>query len=117
MSPTQRTLAWLRSARFTAAVVEKWNPHAKLRQDLFGFIDIVAMHEGSPGLLGVQTTSGSGHSSRRAKILASPEARMWLNAENRIWIISWSKKGPRGKRKVWEPRIEPITLGMFQEAA
>lgn len=110
-SPTSRTLAFLRAAGYTCAITEKWNSHAKLRQDLFGFIDVVGMHPDSQGLLGVQATSGSNHSARRKKILDLPVAKLWLETGNRIWVLSWSRVG--GK---WTPRIENLCLGDFAES-
>lgn len=66
-SPTQRTLAlWQRPSGLTA-VVEKWNPHVRIRQDLFGFIDI--LHVGPDGTYGIQCTSRGGMSARKKKIL------------------------------------------------
>lgn len=116
-SPTQRTLKFLRAAGNTCAITERWNPHSKTRQDLFGFIDVVAMHPQEKGILGVQTTSGSNHAARRSKILDLPAARLWLETGNRLWVISWEKKGKAGKRKLWEPRIQAVTLADFAEAA
>jgi hypothetical protein len=42
-SPTARTLPRLRREGRTACVVERFNPHAKIRQDLFGFIGVRAI--------------------------------------------------------------------------
>ena len=47
MSPTQRSLAHLKALGYQARVVEKWNPFAKVRQDLFGG-DVLALKPGSP---------------------------------------------------------------------
>lgn len=116
MSPTARTLEWLRRAGYSAGVVEKWIPQMRRRVDLFGCIDIVAVGGGETGALGVQATSGSNHASRVAKILAIPEAEQWVEAGNRLWVMSWAKRGQRGKAKRWEPRIETVTIGMFEEA-
>jgi hypothetical protein len=38
-SPTQLSLKKLREEGYTVAVVEHWNSFARIRQDLFGFID------------------------------------------------------------------------------
>jgi hypothetical protein len=111
-SPTQRTLALLRKDGWTAAIVEKWNPHAFIRQDLYGFIDIVAIRE-SGGILGIQACAGASHATRRTKILAEPRAKLWLQAGGLIDICSWSKKGARGKRKLWDARVEHLTLADF----
>lgn len=109
MTPTQRTLKYYRDAGFTCAVTEKWNPYAKIRQDLFGFIDLVALIPGR--IVGIQTTSGSNHAARREKIRGLPEARKWLETGAEIHIASWAKKKPRGqKRALWALRIEEITL-------
>lgn len=57
-SPTQRSLRYLREQGYLPAVVEKWNPHAHVRQDLFGFVDIVAVRRDET--LAVQACSGAG---------------------------------------------------------
>lgn len=99
------------------AVVERWNAHAHIRQDLFGCIDLVALDEKTPGVVGVQATSGSNHNHRVTKIVAEPLAELWVRCGNRLMVISWAKKGPRGKRKVWTARMEEIGLEMFAGTA
>jgi len=57
-SPTRRSLEHLRKAGAElVAVVERWNPHAKIRQDLFGVVDVLAIHGGDT--IAVQATSDS----------------------------------------------------------
>jgi hypothetical protein len=50
MSPTARSLAHLRELGYKARVVEKWNPWAKVRQDLFGG-DLIGLKPGEPVLV------------------------------------------------------------------
>lgn len=107
MSPTQRTRDELKKLGFTSAIVERWNPHAKVRQDLFGCLDLVAMKEGI-GILGIQATSGANHAARRDKAMAEPRLKTWLLCGARFEIWSWSKKGARGKRKKWELRRDEL---------
>ena len=64
MTPTQRTLKYLREIGYHAEVVERWNPHARIRQDLFGFGDIIAIRWGESGPLLVQCTGGANMSKR-----------------------------------------------------
>jgi hypothetical protein len=109
-SPTQRSLEHCRKQGWIAGVVEKWNPHARIRQDLFGCIDLIVIDDLEQGPLAVQATSGTGHAARRKKSVAEPRLKLWLEAPARFEIWSWSKRGPRGKRKVWTLRREPITL-------
>ena len=108
ISPTKRALADLRSLGFVAQTVERWNPHAKVRQDLFGCIDIVAVREGC-GILGVQACAGASHAARRAKSLAEPRLRAWLAAGGRFEVFSYARRGGRGERKRWQLRREEIT--------
>lgn len=105
-SPTQRSLKVLRDAGMTAQVVERWNQFAKVRQDLFGFIDIVAI--GGGHIVGVQTTTGEGGAmaARRAKILSEPKALAWVKAGGRIVLHGWRKGGKRGEKKTWQVRSE-----------
>ena len=68
MSPTARSLAHLKSLGYTAKVVERWNPFAKIRQNLFGG-DLLALKPGEPVLV-IQATSGTNHAARRTKLAA-----------------------------------------------
>lgn len=119
MSPTARTLAELRSLGYTSAVVERWNPWAKIRQDLYGFIDILAVKADEPGVLAVQTTSTDHAANRMAKAKASPNLAVWLASKNRFEVWGWSKKGARGERKVWQlhRRAANLTGGLEPNAA
>lgn len=112
---TQRTLKELRRKGATAAVVEKWNPHARVTQDLFNFIDIIALRDFS--IIGVQSTSGANHAARRKKIYEGEETSRWLECGGKIEIWSWTKnpvlKG--SKRKVWFPRVEEITMESYYD--
>jgi len=68
MTPTQRSLAMLREAGYLYAIVEHWNYFAKIRQDYFGFGDILAVDATTNTTVIVQTTSGSNFAARRTKI-------------------------------------------------
>lgn len=101
ISPTQRSLKEIRNEGYTAQVVEKFNPFAHIRQDLFGFIDIVAIKSGVPGVLGVQTTTQDHVAEHEDKILANPIYKIWLESGNKLEIHGWAKRGGKGKRKLW----------------
>ncbi len=102
MSPTARSLAELRKRGYIAAVVERWNPHARLRQDLFGCIDVLAIRPGQ--ILAVQACAGSSAAARIAKVKSTPAFTTMLAAGITVAVWSWSKRGARGKRKVWTLR-------------
>lgn len=111
MTPTQRALKDLRALAFMAQVVERWNPHAKVRQDLFGCIDIVAIGHGM--IIGVQVCAGASHAARRKKMLDEPAMYRWLGCGGKLELWSYSKRGARGKRKTWQLRRESIRLADF----
>ena len=93
-SPTTRTLKLLRSRGYLAAVVEKWNPHARIRQDLFGIIDVIGIREGET--IAVQSTSASNQSKRIAKIEESEALTAIRSAGWTLLVHGWRKK-PNGR--------------------
>jgi len=97
-SPTQLSLKKLRGEGWTTWIVEHWNSFAKIRQDLFGFADIIAIREGLPPIL-VQCTTTSNMSARVAKIEANPIAPIW-GSFGRIEVWGWKKV--KGK---WEVKM------------
>lgn len=115
MSPTQRTLKLLREDNWLAQVVERWNPFAHVRQDLFGVIDVVAVRPGE--ILGVQCCAASSAAARLAKAVAEPKLRAWLEAGGSFVVHSWGKRGGRGERKLWTCSVRPVTLGDLDGAA
>jgi hypothetical protein len=100
MSPTQRSKAHAKALGYTVAIVEHWNSFARIRQDLFGFGDLLCMKPNTPLLL-VQTTNSGNISSRVNKIAALPESSAWLSTGNQIEVWGWAKRGAKGKRKTW----------------
>lgn len=114
MSPTARTLAELRRLGYVAEVVERWIPRTKIRVDLFGTIDVVAVREGE--CLGVQATSGSNAAARLNKAKAEPRLAAWLRAGCRFEVWSWRLAGVRGARKVWTLRRVSLALEELEAA-
>ena len=89
MSPTQRTLQHLRATGYPLVqVVERWNPHAKVRQDLFGVVDVLAV---GSDIVGVQATSGSNVAARVRKLTDSPALPVLRKAGVRVLVHGWRK--------------------------
>jgi hypothetical protein len=107
-------MAYLRAHGWTAKIVEHWNHYAKVRQDLWG-ADIIAICHGMPHML-VQTTTADNAAKRRAKVLASNEARIWVETGGRFTIHAWGKRGARGKRKLWSVVATDLSIGDFAAA-
>ena len=102
-SPTTLSLKALRDAGYVAAVVEHFNPHKRIRQDLFGFIDIIAIRPGET--LAVQTTSRSNMAARVRKIADHPNVAAVREAGWAIHVHGW-KKNDKGR---WECRTVDVS--------
>ena len=88
-SPTQRSLEKLRSEGYLCQIVERWNPHVRIRQDLFGIGDILAIRAGETLL--VQTTSRGNVAARVTKIQESEHLPTILAAGWKITVHGWGK--------------------------
>ena len=106
MSPTQRSLQHLKVLGYQARVVERWNPFAKVRQDVFG-AEVIGLKAGEPVWV-VQATSGSNHAARREKLHAEGFVTLWTSCGAALEVWSWKKAGPRGQRKIWRLRREAL---------
>jgi hypothetical protein len=120
-SPSARSTAYLRRQGFIVTKVEQKIHMPKspfpVTRDAFGFGDLLIAKPGFGAAL-VQVTDASSITHRINKIngiahdpdsekqikeaiFANIHARKWLESGNRIFVHGWSKKGPRGARKVW----------------
>lgn len=92
-TPTARSLAYLREQGWTAAVVEHWNPHSQTRNDLFGFIDILAIR--GDETLAIQTTTASNVAAHIHKIADNPYVAAVREAGWQIRVHGWEKRRGR----------------------
>ena len=105
VSPTQRTLKRLKDSGDypLVQVVEHWNSFARIRQDLFGIIDILAIdHKGV--VTALQVTSYSNVGARVKKITESPATPHLRTADWVILVEGWHKKNNR-----WISRIVDLS--------
>ena len=113
ISPTARSLAYLRSQGYHAYCVERWIPRARVRKDVAGFMDILAWRktqQHGPEMLAVQATTGANVSHRVDKIVhglvgSDQQAHLdWKAMGYLVVVHGWAKQGARGKRKLWTLR-------------
>lgn len=102
ISPTQRSLKYLRDMGYTVAVVEHWNGFVHKRYDLFGFIDLLALR--GEETLAVQTTSYSNVSARINKIKDHENVGAVRDAGWAIAVHGWHKVGNR-----WQVRVVDLS--------
>ena len=108
ISPTQRTLKANRYLGRICGIVEKFQQYGGkfgIRQDLFGFIDIIAIDE-FEGIVAIQST-GQDWSGHIKKIMELEEIVLkWLHhAPLELWSWRKVKKVRGGKAMIWKPRI------------
>ena len=102
MSPTARSLAYLKGKQFLAGVVERQT--GPIKRDLFGMFDLLAIHP-KWGTWAIQVTTGSNHTDRRRKVAEHPDLGTVLACGWQVYVWSW-RKSAAGK---WELREEQIT--------
>ena len=72
-SPSAISAEYMREKGYVVETVERWIPGANIRKDLWGFADLLCMHEDSyMPLVLVQATSSSNVAARVKKINDSP---------------------------------------------
>ena len=98
MSPTQRSLKYLRDLGYYVEVVEKTIPKTFIKKDLFGFGDLLAIRENE--VLLVQVTSGSNVSARVKKITDNEHIGAVRKSGMRVEVHGWRKL-----KSGWEPKV------------
>jgi hypothetical protein len=94
MSPTARSLKYLRQLGYYAEVVERWVSRLNVRRDFLHCIDILAFKPGAP-VIGIQATSAGNVSSRLNKAKARLELALWLRAGCSFEVWGWKQIGER----------------------
>lgn len=113
-SPTKLSLDRLRKHGYTVQVVEHWNQWARRRVDLFGCVDVFAMHASYRRNIGVQATSRQNVSSRIAKIRELAEAAVWLKCGNALEVWGWDNRD--GRNRVLRVCLKISDAGTIEEA-
>lgn len=110
-SPSSRTLQALKRLGWHPATVEKYNHHTRTKNDLYGFIDIIAIHPDTGQVLAVQVTSGANVANRVTKITTEcePELRMCLKAGWLVEAHGWRELQGKGRQKWFCRKIEITT--------
>lgn len=88
LSPTQRSLTYLREQGWVADVVERWKG-PRNRSDFLGVIDIVGVRPGQT--VGVQTTTTGNSAARVHKLEASEHFDDLRGAGWLLCVHGWSR--------------------------
>jgi len=114
MTPTQRTLKAMREQGRLCGIVERFLQHASkfgIRQDLFGFIDIICI-DPEDGIVAIQSC-GQGFSEHVKKLTEERNEAMfeWLkHAPCELWGWRKVKLKRGGKAMRWKPRVADFVL-------
>ena len=102
-TPTQLSLAMLREDGWFCWITEHWNSFSRTRQDLWGFVDIIALKPGQ--ILGVQTTTATNMSARIKKIADHENVGKVRDANIMIHVHGWHQDD---KRK-WHCKVKDVS--------
>jgi hypothetical protein len=91
LSPTVLSLRELRAQGWRVAVCERWIARLGIKQDVWGFADLLCVHPKARRFLLVQTTTISHLAARIAKAKAKDELRDWLTAGGFFECHGWTK--------------------------
>src|SRR3974390_1777944 len=123
----QRSKAWLEEKGWHVAIVEHWNQWARIRQDLYGLMDLVAIRHDLKGVWGINACDDNGGAIQAhvrkyldgwtdektgKRYEPNPHLSVWLCGGNRFSIMGWGKRNAewRGSRKVWTMRLVEFFL-------
>jgi hypothetical protein len=99
LTPTARSLAYLRRNGYLAAAVERWIAQVGKKRDLFGVGDLLAVHPKDKVFLLVQVTSLPHVGDRLKRCRARPELAVWLAAGGLFEVHGWSRRCGRWECK------------------
>ena len=104
LSPTQLTLKRLKENGYTTvAITEHWNSFARIRQDLFGCIDILALKDGDT--LAIQCTTYGNRLARVKKISENVHLENMRKCNWSIEVWGWRKN----KSNKWEVNVIDVS--------
>jgi hypothetical protein len=115
ISPTQRTLKAMREQGRLCGIVERFLAHAGpfgRRQDLFGFIDLIAI-DPVDGIVAIQSC-GSQFSEHVRKLQEERNEAVfeWLkHAKCELWAWRRVKLKRGGKAMRWSARVADLSIG------
>lgn len=94
-------MEWARKEGWQVGVVERFNHHAGIRQDLYGCIDVLACAPGR-GILGISVSSKSDVSAHIKKHSGEPRLHVWLESGGmfEVWSFRQQKNGRYVRRIV-----------------
>jgi hypothetical protein len=114
LTPTARTLEYLRRSHYLPDVVERWLPRINRRRDFLGFADILAVRPGDPGVLAIQATTRGHVSDRLARARSRPELVTWLRSGNRFEVWGWYQVADRWRVHRVEVRPQDLAAVPLQ---
>jgi len=90
---TQQTVEYLKAAGMIVDVTEKWIPKSRIKQDLFGFIDLIALDMAGKRIIAIQCTDNTNFAARFRKITndCRDNARAWVRSGGEIWVMAFYK--------------------------
>ncbi|QTO46353.1 hypothetical protein [Burkholderia latens] len=103
-SPSALTAEMLQKDGWLVWTVERWIPGARIRVDLFGFLDQIAIRDGE--VIGLQPTSWTNVPARVKKIADAEHVGEVRKLGWTLWVIGWKWDA---KAREWKHRIVDVS--------
>jgi hypothetical protein len=100
---SERSKQYLEAKGYLWGKTESYNTFTHQRKDLFNMCDGIAIKDGKA--ICIQACAGSGDVASHVKKLQENPIFPQVSAALPVYILTWAKRGPRGKRKVWTVKI------------
>ena len=85
-----------------------WNRFTKKRKDLFGICDFIAVKDGL--IMCGQDCVGNGDVAKHIKKIQENTVFPQVANAMPVYILSWAKRGARGKQKKWTVKVFNLFL-------
>lgn len=123
--PLQRSKRYLEEKGWHVWIVEVWNSWAHIRQDMYGFADLVAIRHDNKGVWAINACEDNGEVKshidkylngwdhpKKGRQPPNSHLPVWLAGGNRFSIAGWGKRSSAGQlsRKVWTLRMVEFFL-------
>jgi hypothetical protein len=114
LTPTARSLVYLRRLGYVADPVERFIAAINRRRDFLGCIDIIAAHPRDRAILALQVTSLGHVGDRLKKALGKPELAAWVRSGGLFQVWGWGRRGEKWFLKRVEVRPDDLAAVVIQ---
>ncbi len=96
---------FFKARKFDYEYLQHWNHFSRTRHDAKKFIDLMAWRP-DYGSVVVQACNKHDHSAHIKKLCTHGAAIRYVEGRGNFYLFTWRKVGAKGRRQLWQPKIE-----------